>query len=395
MGADKAELNYLMPMAFTDEQVERARRYHRPLYLASLVALALDLLVLSLLSFGPVGAWLYGMTAGWPWWGRGLGFVLLTVALTTLVGLPLAFWAGYRHEHAWGFSTRSPGSWLVDRVKGLVVGLVLAACALTGFLAAARAWPGAWPVVVAAGAAGMVLLLGFLAPLVLEPLFSRFRPLDDPELAGSLRELVDRAGVPVKRVLVADASSRTRKLNAYVSGLGRTRRVVVFDTLLADADPREIRTVLAHELGHRRRRHVARGTALAMLGAVTFVVMVWALLEWSALCTAIGVEGPGDPRVIAFVLLVGSVLGALASPLGSALSRRWERQADAFSLDLTSDPETFESTLRRLALANLADLDPPRLAYVAWFSHPTPPERIAAARRRPAHASPPSTASIP
>ena len=367
---------------FGVDQVERARRYHRPLYAASLVAIALDLSVLALLSFGPAGARLYGATAGWPWWGRGLSYALLVLALTALVGLPVSYWAGFRHEHAWGLSTQSLGAWSLDRSKAMAVGLVLGACGLIGLLAGARAWPRVWPIPVGLGAAAIVLFLGFVAPLLLEPLFNRFQPLADPELASGLQMLADRAGVPIERVLVADAGRRTRKLNAYVSGLGRTRRVVVFDTLLASCAPRELQLVVAHELGHRRRRHVVKHTALAMLGAAAFVVAAWALLDSSALRSAIGVDGPGDPRVIPFLLLVGSVLGLLASPLGAALSRRWERQADAFSLDLTSDPDAFESTHRRLALTNLADLDPPRLAYLAWATHPTAPERITAARRR-------------
>jgi STE24 endopeptidase len=117
-----------------------------------------------------------------------------------------------------------------------------------------------------------------------------------------------------------------------------------------------------------------------MAAAALFIAAVWAFLRWPALLSSIDATGPGDPRVIPFLLLLGSVLGLLASPLGSALSRRWERQADAFSLTLTNDPDTFEATHRRLALTNLADLDPPRPVYLAWYSHPTPTERITAGR---------------
>jgi STE24 endopeptidase len=245
-----------------------------------------------------------------------------------------------------------------------------------------------------------VLVLSYIAPVILEPLFNRFRPLTDPELAASLRALAERAGVPVRRILVVDASRRTRKLNAYVSGLGRTRRIVLFDTLVADADPREARLIVAHELGHRRARHLAKATLLAMTGAAAFVIVAWALLRWPALRQSIGASGPADPRVMPFLLFLSSALGLLGSPLAAALSRRWERQADAFSLEVTGHLETFESTHRRLALSNLADLDPPRLVYLAWSSHPTPVERISAARALrlphipqkldPAHASPPA-----
>lgn len=361
----------------------------------AVVSLAIDLALLALLSFGPLGDRLYGWTDGWPWWARAIAFAFTVVTLMALVDLPTAYWAGYVHEHDWEFSTQSPGDWLLDRAKGLAVGLVITGGALVAFVAAAHVWPGAWPAVVASAAAGLVLLIGFVAPLVLEPLFNRFAPLADAELVASLRALADRAGVPIRDVLVADASRRTRKVNAYVSGLGRTRRVVVFDTLLDDADARELHLVVAHELGHRRMRHVAKGTVLGMLGAAIFVLAAWGLLSWETLLSAIGARDAGDPRVIPFLLLLGSVLGLVTSPLGSALSRHWERQADGFSLDLTHDPDAFESTHSRLALANLADLDPPRPAYVLWFSHPTPPERIAYGRRRSSARTPPGRSLRP
>jgi len=365
--------------SFTAEQVDRARRYHRPLYLATLISTGIDLALLALLTFGPLGDRLYATTDGWPWWGRATTFALLVVALTSVVGWPVSYWAGYVHEHAWGFSTQTRGGWLVDRLKGLAVGLVIAGAALAGFVAAAHWWPTWWPAIVATAAAALVLLLGLVAPLVLEPLFNRFQPLEDRALADDLQALADRAGVPVREVLVADASRRTKKVNAYVSGLGRTRRVVVYDTLLDQADRRELRLVVAHELGHRRKRHVAQGTILGMAGAAVYIVLAWALLESGSVRSAIGADGAGDPRVIPFLLLLGSVLGLLSSPLGSALSRHWEREADGFSLELTGDRDAFVSTHRRLALSNLSDLDPPPAAYVMWFGHPTPPERIASA----------------
>jgi STE24 endopeptidase len=249
-----------------------------------------------------------------------------------------------------------------------------------GLVGLARAFPRGWPVAAACAGAALVVVLGFVAPIVLEPLFNRFGPLEDDELVRSLRQLATDAGLPVEHVLVADASRRTTKQNAYVSGLGRTRRLVLFDTLVARTEPRQIRVILAHELGHRRARHIVKGVVLGIAGIVVFVVLLWALLRSPALLDALDVTGAGDPRVIPFVLLLGAVLQLVGAPLGSGVSRRWEREADGISLDLTHDPAAFEAMMRSLALANLADLDPPRLAYVGLFSHPTPPERIAAAR---------------
>jgi STE24 endopeptidase len=165
-----------------------------------------------------------------------------------------------------------------------------------------------------------------------------------------------------------------------VSGFGRTRRLVLFDTLVDDGDPDEVRLILAHELGHRRAGHVVKGTVLAALGTWLFLLFFWLLLQWDALLDALGVTGPGDPRVVPFLLLAGTVLQVLGAPFGAAVSRRWERQADRIAIELTSEAGVFARMMQRLAVANLLDLDPPRAIYLMRFTHPTPPERIAAAR---------------
>jgi Zn-dependent protease with chaperone function len=365
---------------FDSEQVERARRYHRPAYFARVFGLVLGLVVLVLLSFTGVGDALFRLVDDLPWWGETPAFAALVALAGSLVATPIAFWRGYLHERRWGFSTQTLVGWLSDRAKGVAIGLVLTALPMLGLIAAVRVFPSWWPAVAAIGAAALVFVLSFLAPVVLEPVFNRFSPLRDENLARDLRELADRAGVPVRDVLVADASRRTRKHNAYVSGLGKTRRVVVWDTLLDRGEPSEIRLVVAHELGHRRFRHVAIWTVVTMLGTAAFVVGLWALLQWDRLLGALGADGPGDPRVIPFVLLAGALAELAVQPFALALSRRWERDADRFSLDLTRNADAYEQTHRNLALSNLGDLDPPRAAYFFFFSHPTAPERLAAGR---------------
>jgi STE24 endopeptidase len=364
---------------FAADEIARARAYHRPLYLTLFLDLGLQLAVLAAIAFGPPGEWLWDAT-GVPWWARTLELVALVLGVSALVRLPLSWWRGWLHERHWELSTQSLGGWFGDMAKGLSLGLVLTGLGLVALVGSARAWPGWWPAVAAPGAALLALVLGLIAPIVFERLFNRFRPLADAELASELRELSVRAGVPVRTMLVSDASRRTRKHNAYVSGLGPTRRLVVFDTLLEDVPRDELRVVVAHELGHRRFRHVAGGTALAMAGAAAAVLILWGLLSWPGLVSAAGASGPGDPRVVPLVLLVLLVLGLLALPFETWVSRRWERTADRFALELTGDAGAFERVFRRLARANLSDLDPPLLLYVLLFTHPTPPERIVAAR---------------
>lgn len=366
---------------FGPEQVELARRYHRPLYLVLLANTALEAALLAALAFGEAGDRLHEPVAGWAWWGRGLAFPSLVVACAWAIRLPAGLVFGHVRERRWGFSTQTARGWLADRLKGLAVRLALTVPLLLGLVALARWLPRWWPLPAAAGAALAVLVVGFLAPVVLEPLFNRFQPVGDEELAAELRALAERAGTSVRDVLVADASRRTRRLNAYVSGLGRTQRVVLYDTLLERAPRAQARLVVAHELGHRREAHVLKGTLLGMAGAAAFVGVLWALARWDALLSAAGGTGPADPRIAPFVLLLALALELVVAPAGAALGRRWEREADRASLELTRNPDVFEEAHRELALANLSDLDPPRLAYLFLFAHPTQPERIAFGRR--------------
>ncbi len=364
---------------FAIDDIERARRYHRPLYWVLGVDLALQLAVLAAIAFGPPVDWLWDLTGG-SWWARTVELTALVLGVGALVRLPLSAWRGWAYERRWGFSTQSLRSYLWDTTKGLTLAVGLTSLGLVALVGAARAWPGWWPLAAAPGAAALTLVLSLLAPLLFERLFNRFWPLPDAGLARELRELSARAGVPVRTMLVTDASRRTRKHNAYVSGLGPTRRLVLFDTLLEDAPRGELRGVVAHELGHRRHRHIAVGTLLAMVGAAAAVLILWGLLSWPWLLSAADASGPGDPRVVPLVLLALWLLELGAMPFETWLSRRWERTADRFALEVTGDGEALEQMHRRLALANLADLDPPRLLYALLFTHPTPPERIAAAR---------------
>jgi STE24 endopeptidase len=341
---------------FASDDVERARRYHRPLYAALFSGLALDLATLVALTFVDLPL---------AWWAEVVVGPALVLWCTWAVALPLAGWR-LAHERAWGFSTQSTRAWWGDRARSLGVSVVVGVLTVGGLLALAHLFPQGWPWIAAAAGAALALVVSFLAPVVLEPVFNRFRPLEG-EVADRLRRTAERAGVPVRDVLVADASRRTTKQNAYVSGIGRTRRVVLWDTLL-DTPPDEVELVVAHELGHRRLHHVRRSTILAMAAAVAFVGILRV------------VRPHPEPHDAALVLLLGTVLELAVSPLGAALSRRWERAADRFSLAVVGDAAVFEALHRRLALANLADLQPPKWLYYAVFTHPTPPQRLADAK---------------
>jgi STE24 endopeptidase len=347
---------------FSHDEIARATRYHRPRYYLLFVRTAVTVSVVLLLRL--VGRDLDGL--GWA--GAAVVWAALVVAALDLASLPLDVWSGWVRERSWGFSTQTLGGWFGDQAKGIAVSLVLAALAWLGVVGLGRAFPSWWVVPAALAAALVVAFLLFVSPIVLEPIFNTFRPLDDDALAARLHALAETAGAPVREVLVADASRRTNKVNAYVSGLGASRRVVVWDTLLDAVDGAGVALVVAHELGHRRLRHVAKLTAAAMAGAALVVI---------ALRIVVTTPHPRDLPLVVLVMLGAQLI--LGPPL-AALSRRFERQADLFALRTTGELGTFEHVMTMLARRNLGDLMPPRLAYYLLFTHPTAPERLALAR---------------
>lgn len=364
---------------FTPEQIARARALRRAQLPAALGGQAAGLTLLLALGLTPGGARLTALF-GDRWALRILGGGLLLVLLRTLLSLPFA--ARVRVARArFGLVTQGWAGWALDVLRGLLVSVPLVLGALYGLYAlagaTARWW--AWS---ALGAALAAVLLSWLAPVLLEPLFNRFTPMPPGPLRDALLALADRDGIPVRDVLVADASRRTTALNAYVSGFGRTRRIVAYDTLLSTAEPREVELVVAHELGHVKHRDVLRGTLLGAAGAAVGVCLLAAVVSWQPLLDAAGVSRFSDPRSMWLLAAVAALGSSAAGPFACALSRRIERRADAHALELTSDPAQFIAMQRRLTIANVGDPSPPRLLHLLFGTHPTPAERIAAADLR-------------
>ncbi len=362
---------------FDAADLDRARRYQRPLRrlragrLAAGVALTAAIVVLQV---GPrlVGA--LDVTG----WAAQLVVVLVALELAHLVvDVPLDAWVDLRHDRRWGLSTQTGRGLAADEAKGAALSFVLGTVLLVPTYALVRAtawwWLWAWALVM-----GVAVVAGLLFPVLVAPLFNRFEPLGDPDLVARVRRVADLAGVRVARVEVADESRRSRRDNAYVAGLGPTRRVVLFDTLL-DTPPELVEQVVAHELGHVRRRHLAR--QLPVLAALSLVVLaaLGALSRWEGLFSAFGLDGPGDPAGLPLALLAVEAAGAVVGPVTAWVSRAFEREADLEALELLGRPDLVEAMLRRLHVRNLADLDPGRLARAA-AGHPPAAERIAFAR---------------
>jgi STE24 endopeptidase len=369
--------------AFTEEEVAACVAYAKPRQRWGLAAYGTDLVVLAALALTAPGRAVVAAAArlagGWAP-GRVVLAIVAVQAVRAAVGLPFSLRAFGQDRRA-GLATQGLGGFLGDWAKARAVGLVLVVLPLGALVLGARWQPPGWPPVAAAAAVLLVLALAVAGPVLIEPLFNRFRPLEPGPLRARLLELAAAMEVPVRDVLVSDASRRTTRVNAYVSGLGRTRRVVVYDTLLAGsagaAD--EVALVAAHELAHVRHRDVLWGTVGTSILAAGSVLAVVALFDAEAVRRAFAVTGLGDPLAAPGLLLLGVLGGLLAAPVASAISRWAEARADWVALEVTRDPVTAVAVERRLALENRADLRPNRLLMAMFASHPPTMARIAQA----------------
>jgi STE24 endopeptidase len=364
------------------EQVARAEAFGAALRPASLLSLLLSLAVSAAFALTPLGGRVMRAVArplGGGWAPQVLLGVVAFTVLGRLVTLPLSAYAEMV-RHRYGLSTRSWWLWLRDVSVSTAISAALTALVLLAFVWLVRRAPRTWWTWSAVAAAGLVVLGSFLYPVVIEPAFNRFQPLAASQLRTDLLALAEENGTPVQDVLVSDASRRTTALNAYVSGFGSTRRIVVYDTVLDQLPDAEIESIVAHELGHVANKDVLTGTLMGALGAGAGVAALGWLLTSPRLLRRVGAQAPGDPRVIPLLLFLLAIGGLLSAPVQNAVSRHIEARADVHALDLTQDPEGFAAMQRNLAVTNLSDPDPP--AGWQWFfgSHPTVAQRVAMAQ---------------
>jgi STE24 endopeptidase len=366
--------------------LERANSFAAAVRPASLANLALGLAVSAVLGLTRLGSRL--VTAlGRPVrgrWGRWAelwlvvsGVVVLSV-IAQLVLLPLGAYLEVVY-HRYGLSTESWGLWARDVVVSTAIDAGLTALGLLVLVVLARRAPRTWWAWAAGVAAVLVVAGSFLWPLVIEPAFNRFTPMPPGQLRSDLFALARENGTPVDEVLVADASRRTTSLNAYVSGFGSTRRVVVYDTVLRQLPAKQVESIVAHELGHVSADDVLTGTLVGALGAAAGVAALGWLLTWRPLLRRAGADGPGDPRVVPVTLLLVAVGTLLATPVQNLVSRQIEARADLHALDLTRDPQTFIAMQERLAESGLSQPQPPRVLHLLFGDHPTEAERVAMA----------------
>jgi STE24 endopeptidase len=362
---------------FAEAQLERAREYRSGQRWLALAAVGAEGAVLLVLALGrpaparralePLGRRpVLGAAAA------GAGIALLVDAASLAPRL-----AAHDRAVDFGISTQSLGPWLWDVGRGAAIGAALTAAGAALLLALIRRFGARWWIPGSAAAVATAAVMVWLAPVVLSPIFNRFDALpSDSRLRAEILELADRAGVEVGDVYRVDASRRTRALNAYVDGLGSTKRVVLYDTLIEGTLRPELRSVVAHELGHVAHGDIPRGIAFVALVAPFGLLFA---RELAAPLAQRGAAPAGTPAALPAYFLGIAVATFLLSVAGNQLSRKVEASADAFALELTGEPQALIDLQERLAEANLSDPDPPAAFEFLFGTHPSTVDRIGAA----------------
>ena len=360
---------------------DKATRYHRLQRRASIVTTAITALFLFVLLLSGGSSAIRNVvttTVGHSLGAVVVGYVGAIGLLLELIHLPLAFYQGVTLERRYGLSTQATSRWWTDQLKSGVIALTFAATAALIVLSLLRWDPERWWVFAAVAFTSILVLLAQLAPVVLLPLFYTITPLTRDALRERLLALADKAGARVLGVFEWRLSDRTKKANAALAGIGRTRRILLSDTLLAEHSDDEIEVILAHELAH----HVYRDIWSAILVDTVLIGLGCYVADMvlSAFGGAVGLDGKGDVAGLPLLVLAGGAVSLALMPVANALSRAHERRADRYALDMTRNAPAFITAMRRLAAQNLAEDEPSRLVQVLFHTHPPIAARIQAAR---------------
>lgn len=361
------------------ETEDRARTYHRKQLVLSLLSLALSAAYLvALIATGAAEALASAVaTLTSRWWLELAACLAVLGVAYRIVTLPLSWLGGYWLPRRFGLLHQPFRNWVLDSAKAALIGGVLGLVAAEIVYALLRATPWWW-LLSALALLAVSALTTLVAPVWLAPLFYKLTPLPDGELKGRLVRLAERVGAPVLGVWIGDQSRKSQTANAAVTGLGRTRRIILFDTLISTFTPDEIEAVLAHELAHHVHGDIWRG--LAVQSAITLGTLWAADAVLRAAGPALGLSGPADLAGLPLLGLTLMAAGVVALPLGNAWSRHAERAADDFALRVPGNPEAFISAMERLATLNLAERDPHPLKEFFIYSHPSIGRRVRRAR---------------
>ena len=357
---------------FSQTQIEQGRAYSQLMRISYIASFAAQCFFLAWLAFSGRSSVIsqhFDRSALSPVIVSLFSFAVLWLMLQ-LISLPFTYFSSFVVQHHWGLSTQTAGSWFSDYLKSAGIELLLAGAGAIILFKLMMSLPRLWWFATAILLSVWIVAASYLWPVVVSPLFNRFTPSDNPAISDMVKRLADKADIPVNEVLIMDASKRTNRTNAYFAGVGNTRRVVLYDTLLRDYPLDEVESVVAHEAAHWRQSHIVKGMLWGILGSI---------LGWGALQIVLRSTLPtvAVPHVWVYILLFFYLGSFVTLPLQNAISQQMEREADLIAVSLTQNPQAAIRLQINLAVKNLSDVAPAK--YLRLFStHPPAIERITA-----------------
>ena len=355
-----------------------AKAYNRIKLLVSIASsVATFVLLVLIVSLGysrELKDWVYSVTSHQ--YAALMLFAICISVMQALITLPLGFYSGYHIEHRYALSNQSLVRWAWERLKGILVSLPLAVAVLALLYYCLTTYGIWWWLPVSTALTLLSVVLTRLAPILIMPLFYKFTPIQNGSLKERIVRLCSETGLRIEGIFSFNLSKNTKKANAGFTGIGKSKRIILGDTLLQDFSEEEIETVFAHELGHYKHRHIIIGILIGIVSTFLGLFITAQLYEWSL--TSFGFTAITDFEALPILAVWLSVFGLVTSPIGNVISRRHEREADAYAVQKTGNKSAFISALQKLAAMNLADPEPHPIVEFLFYSHPSIARRIRA-----------------
>jgi len=361
---DEATLNKMVDYTYDQSRLEAGQNL-----VGDIIELAVLFLLLPLLVI-----WLTGINLNII--GQALIFFTALAVVSGIAGLPFDLYHTFVLERKYGFSTITWRLWLADLFKSLLISAIMMAIIVSVLIAFITYLPKSWWFWGWAFFTLFQLVMLWLYPVLIAPLFNKFEPIQDESLKGKIMALLSKAGFQAKGIYQVDEGKRSKHTNAYFTGIGKTKRIVLYDTLLSSHTQEEIVSVLAHEIGHWKKKHVLRQLAFMVLASLILFYLVYLIVGWPPLYRAFGMIQTPVYAGLFLVSLYFAAGGFFLSPAGSAITRHFEREADRMAFDLTGTAKPMVSALKRLAKDNLSNLHPHPWYVRFYYSHPPLTERI-------------------
>lgn len=294
--------------------------------------------------------------------------------IQSVITFPLSFYSDYTLEHKYGLSNQTIPGYFKEKIKGMLIGLLLGIPLLLIFFFIIKNYSESWWLILGAVMFFFSVIIGRLAPTLIMPLFYKFKPLENEEIKQKILSLCEKTGVRIRGIFEFDMSKNTKKANAAFTGIGKSKRIILGDTLLKNFSPEEIETVFAHEMGHYKKRHIMKLMTVSVF--MTFAGLYLTSLAYSNSLNTFGFNSVSEIAALPLLFIYLSLFGLITSPISNILSRKFEWEADTFAIETTRDKGAFISAMEKLADQNLADKTPDKIIEFLFHSHPSIDKRI-------------------